>query len=142
MRYTFECKCGVLETLNLPVEECDSKPTCKECGKKMTRNFVADLMTVQVNTQGCKDHNQVKHGSRVPPGGMSFTKKQAERREELFRKDMAIKKEAVDRGGNKGRFKMKKSVPADLFHGKIKETGDRDYWNDKKNLNRHNAFDL
>jgi hypothetical protein len=142
MKYTFECKCGVLETLNLPVEECDSHPTCKKCGKEMTRNFVADLMTVQVNTNGCKDHNKVKAEKRVAPGGMVFTPAQAERREELFRKDIALKKEAVARGGNKGLIKMKKSVPADLYHGKIKESGDKDYWNDKKNLNRHKDFDL
>jgi hypothetical protein len=73
---------------------------------------------------------------------MVFTPAQAERREELFRKDIALKKEAVARGGNKGLIKMKKSVPADLYHGKIKESGDKDYWNDKKNLNRHKDFDL
>ena len=142
MRYTFECKCGNLETLNLPVTECDSKPPCSKCGKKMTRNFVADLMTIQVNTNGCKDHNKVAAKHRVPPGGMVFTEKQAEHREELFRKDIALKKEAVARGGNKGSIKMKRSIPADLFHGKIKETGDKQYWDDKKNLNRHREFEL
>lgn len=142
MRYTFECKCGVIETLSLSVEECDSHPTCKTCGSEMSRNFIADLMTIQINTQGCKDHNTVKADKRVPPGGMAFTKKQADRREDLFRKDIALKKEAVARGGNKGTIRMKKSVPADLYHGKIKETGDREYWNDKKNLERHRDFDL
>jgi len=143
MRYTFECPvCNKLETLNLSVEQCDSHPPCPKCGEQMNRNFMADWMTQQINTTGCKDHNQVKHKHRVAPGGMVFTEKQAERREELFRKDLALKKEAVDRGGNKGSIRMKKSVPADLYHGKIKESGDKDYWNDKKNLNRHNAFDL
>jgi len=143
MKYTFECnKCGALETLNLPVEECDSHPTCSMCGGEMNRNFMADWVTTQINTSGCKDHNKVKHDKRVAPGGMVFTPAQAERREALFRKDIELKKEAVARGGNKGSIRMKKSVPTDLYHGKSNESGDKDHWNDKKNLNRHKSFDL
>jgi|SRR5690349_4042219 len=142
MRYTFECECGNMETLNLPVEQCDSKPKCLTCGKCMTRNFMADWKTLEYNTQGCKDHNKVKAEKRVAPGPLRFTPKQAEHREEMFRRDIALKKEAVARGGNRGSIRMKKSVPADLYHGKIKESGDKDYWNDKKNLERHKDFDL
>lgn len=106
---------------------------------------MADWQTMQVNTNGCKDHNVIPADKRASPltgGKMSFSKAQADRREELFRKDIALKKEAVSRGGNRGSIRMKKSVPADLYHGKIKQTGDKDYWNDKKNLNRHREFDL
>jgi hypothetical protein len=28
-------------------------------------------------------------------------------------------------------------VPAELYHGKIRETGDKDYWSDKRNLEQH-----
>ena len=36
---------------------------------------------------------------------------------------------------------MKKSmqIPAALYHGKIKQTGDRSYWDNPKNRNRHKS---
>ena len=37
---------------------------------------------------------------------------------------------------------INRKVPADLYHGKIKETGDRDYWNDPGNLKHHKETEI
>lgn len=35
--------------------------------------------------------------------------------------------------------RMTHQVPAELYHGKIKQTGDKDYWRDPSNLNKHKS---
>ena len=35
--------------------------------------------------------------------------------------------------------RMSHQVPAELYHGKIRQTGDKDYWSDSSNLNRHKS---
>ncbi|MGB0890692.1 MAG: hypothetical protein ACPGWS_10450, partial [Solirubrobacterales bacterium] len=42
-------------------------------------------------------------------------------------------------GGNRGSQRMTHQIPAALHAAKIKETGDRSYWDDPKNRNRHKS---
>lgn len=37
---------------------------------------------------------------------------------------------------------MTNSIPADLYHGKIRETGDRHYWDSPKNRKRHKSTEI
>lgn len=143
MRYSFDCKKHGTVTLTLPVSECESTPPCEECGRPMQRNFGADWATIDINTSGCKDHNRIKADKRVARnGGLGMTKGRAERLERRYAADNAVKREMKASGGGHGRTKMTHSIPAELYHGKIRETGDNSYWKDKKNVERHKEWSV
>lgn len=42
-------------------------------------------------------------------------------------------------GHNPNSMRQTHSVPADLFHGKIRESGDKQYWDDLSNLKKHKS---
>jgi hypothetical protein len=68
------------------------------------------------------------------------TPNQAERLERAYHKDLERKRAMVSERGKRSKkpgIRMTHSVPAELYHGKIRETGDKDYWSDKRNLEQH-----
>lgn len=65
----------------------------------------------------------------------------AERTEEAYRKDLAQKRQMAEDGGHrKGKLRLTHSIPAHLYHGKMRETGDKRYWDDSKNLEQHSDW--
>lgn len=130
--------------------------TCDVCGRLVERQarpfhppqrvkcacsaWMRRIYACQIDTSGCRDADDIPEGQRVAYGGeANITKGQAlaveaqqQRRVDQTRKDIAD-------GGNKASFKMSHQIPAHLYHGKIKQTGDRHYWDDPKNLNRHKS---
>jgi len=97
--------------------------------KRMRRLFGA-----QIDTSGCKDHSYIPPQHRVHDPHRRVS---AEKQERIFHERIQEKRRAHRDGGNKGLFQHSHSIPADLHHGKIKETGDKHYWEDKKNMDRH-----
>lgn len=143
MIYSFDCStCRRTVQLSLPVSECDSNPYCAKCGRPMQRNFGADWKTLQINTQSCKDHDEVPAQKRTAPNlGMGISPKEARRRERAYANDVQKKRELAETaGGNRGLQRMTHSIPTELFHGKIRQTGDKHYWKDPKNRARHKAW--
>lgn len=68
------------------------------------------------------------------------TPAQAEKMEQAFQKDLERKRTMVaerGRASKKPKIRMTHSVPAHLYWGKMRETGDRNYWSDKNNLEQH-----
>lgn len=68
------------------------------------------------------------------------TPEQAARLERAYQKDLERKRAMVAERGKRSKkpgIRMTHSVPAELYHGKIRETGDRTYWSDRKNLEQH-----
>ncbi len=61
-----------------------------------------------------------------------------EKKERLFHKRIKERRAAL-KDGNKGTIKHTHSVPTELYHGKIKQTGDKNYWRDPKNLAKHKS---
>lgn len=100
----------------------------------MERDWQADAP--MIDTSACRDHSEVRADKRVRSawdGGKS-----ADRVEHEFKKQIEQRRSQIrDAGGQRGSIKQTHSVPAHLYHGKIKETGDKNYWSDPKNLNRH-----
>jgi hypothetical protein len=75
--------------------------------------------------------------------GFGIGEKAAVAREKAYEKSMQVKRAmARDRSLSKGSMKMTHSIPPELYHGKIKQTGDRAYWDDPKNRNRHSSTKL
>jgi hypothetical protein len=72
--------------------------------------------------------------------GFGIGEKAARKREKAYEESMQVKRAmARDRSLSKGNMKMTHSIPPELYHGKIKETGDKEYWTDPKNRNRHSS---
>lgn len=67
------------------------------------------------------------------------TDSRAKRKEAAFQRQLQQRRRDVREAGQSGSFKQTHQVPADLYHGKVRETGDKDYWKDPKNLNRHKS---
>lgn len=106
---------------------------CSDCGDRMWRNWQKDVP--MLDTSACRDHSHISEGKRVRS---EFDHGSPEKIEHRFKKHIEKRRTEIrDAGGQRGTFKQTHAVPAHLYHGKIKETGDKNYWNDPKNLNRH-----
>ncbi len=88
-----------------------------------------------IDTTGCKDHDFIPQDKRVFDSVQTAS---GERKGKLFT-DHINRKRSELREGNRGDFRQTHSVPADLYHGKIKETGDKEYWSDPANMRRHSS---
>lgn len=104
------------------------------CKHEMYRDWQTDAPTI--DTSSCRDHNFIPREKRVYKNG---TRSGADKLERAYAEN--VKRErALLKDGNKGSIKKKMAVPAELYHGKCRETGDKYYWKDPKNVSRHNAF--
>ena len=135
MKYAFECyRCGDKVVLNAKAFMPPYPPSCPDCKEAMNR-----IYNCEINTYGCKDHDQVKAEARISRGLHDLGSSGAAREEARFQKHIQDRRRDLADGGNQGSFRHTHSVPADLYHGKIKETGDRNYWSDPGNLKRHSS---
>jgi hypothetical protein len=91
----------------------------------------------QIDTSACKDHNFIPEECRVVDSDRSYDRATGIKKEQMFNRAIQRRRAQLADGGNKGSIQHKRSVPAELYHGKIRETGDPDYWKDEKNLERH-----
>ena len=135
MIYAFKCeKCGQPEELQARPFHPPSAGTCA-CGVLMQRVYGC-----QINTSGCKDPDDVAPEHRVSVSQeRNLTKAQSAGIESAHRREIEQTRRDLADGGNKGSQRMTHKVPAALHAAKIKETGDRNYWDDRKNLNRHKS---
>jgi hypothetical protein len=136
MIYAFNCDyCNSYVELSARAFHPPKAPLCSECGMQTYRSYGC-----HIDTAGCKDHDEIPEGQRVQYGGeRNISKGQAagieaahQRHNDQTRRDLAD-------GGNRGALRKTHQIPAALFHGKIKQTGDRNYWDDPKNRNRHKS---
>ncbi len=137
MIYTFKClDCGDVHEVSVSIQF--GPPPSVRCGKcrhlpEMQRDWQADAP--MIDTSGCRDHNDIPEGKRVLS---AFDQGSPERVEHQFKKHIEKRRTQIrDAGGQRGSIKQTHAVPAHLYHGKIKETGDANYWSDPKNLDRH-----
>jgi len=136
--YTFSCdRCEDLTVLRRSFELGPNAFCPCACGGILTHNFLADAGTVEFDTAACRDHNFIKREKRVYRPG---TQADAGRKEAAYASHVKQRRAALADGGNKGKIKQTMAIPADLYHGKVRETGDKNYWADKKNVARHSDF--
>lgn len=136
MRYGFKCyDCELGKEVDARPFAPPTAPQCPTCGHLMNRVYGC-----QINTSGCQDVDEIPEGQRVAYGGQAnISKGQAtaierahHRHNEKTRRDLAD-------GGNKGGLRKTHQIPAALYHGKIKQTKDPNYWDDPKNRDRHKS---
>lgn len=140
MIYTFTCPEHGDQLIHLPIGQHKAPQTCSECGASMERNFLADWKTVHVNTSGCRDHNEVPFHAQVQPHHGHVSKRAAEKLEAAYAQHISEQRKAVRR--TPGRLRKTHSMPAELVFGKIRETGDKHYWDDPANRDKHKEFKL
>jgi hypothetical protein len=145
MIYSYICDgCGSAAEMRRTMK--DGPPAwfvCEGCGQEMRRDWKTDLPLM--NTSECRDHGDIPFEKRVcdarlHPFGVGQAK--AQRMEAAYAAQHQQKKRIKrETGGNK-KMQMTASYPAELYHGKIRETADRNYWDDPKNRKRHKAWEL
>ena len=135
--YTFRCKaCEQVAVLSRSFAIGPVAEACA-CGGLLEHDLCADVSTVEFDTAACRDHNFIKREKRVFRQG---TQAAAGRTEAAYAKHVKDRRAAIADGGNKGKIKQTMAIPADLYHGKIRETKDKNYWSDQKNVSRHSDF--
>lgn len=136
MIYSYKCD-NCLRSSEIERSMKDGPPAsiiCKNCRLLMQRDWQADAP--MIDTSGCRDHSEIPADKRVRSAWDGS--KSPERVEAQFKRQIEQRRSEIrDAGGQRGTIKQTHAVPAHLFHGKIKETGDKNYWSDPKNLNRH-----
>ena len=136
MIYTFKCS-GCLATDSVSRSISVGPPNhlvCAVCGGRMHRDWQADAP--MIDTSARRDHNEIRADKRVRSawdGGKSPEKVEAGFKRHIEQRRSQIR----DAGGQRGSIKQTHAVPAHLYHGKINETGDKNYWRDPKNLAKH-----
>jgi hypothetical protein len=133
--YTFKCSSGHREELVGSISVGPPASFQGKCGHRMERDWQADAP--MIDTSACKDHSSVRPDKQVR--SRWDRNKRPETVENEFRQHIGARRKQIrDAGGQRGSLKQTHAVPAHLYHGKIKETGDKNYWSDPKNLSRHN----
>lgn len=135
MIYQFKCpSCSVVTDVTAKAFHPPQGHVC-ECGELADRVYGC-----HIDTTGCRDVDDIPAKDRIAcgPGTTNLTSGQTAAMERRHKK--SIEKARKDRvGGNKGARRLTHQIPAELFHGKIKQTGDKNYWDDSKNRNRHKS---
>lgn len=136
MIYEFNCDfCNSHTELDARAFHPPKAPDC-ECGMEMQRVYGC-----MIDTSGCKDVDEIPAKDRIAHGigDKDLTSGQAEAIERKHHQHNEQTRRDLAAGGNKGQMKKTHQIPAGLFHGKIKQTGDKNYWDDDKNMNRHKS---
>lgn len=135
MIYPFACyDCDTRCNIDARAFHPPKAPACT-CGEPMDRVYGCNI-----DTSSCKDPDDVAPEHRIAVSQeRDLSNSQARRIEaQAGRKIDQTRRDLAD-GGNKGDRRMTHQIPAALHAAKIKETGDRNYWNDAKNRNRHKS---
>lgn len=133
MRYQFSCyECCNIESIDSKPFHPPEAPLCPKCSNQMDRMYGC-----QINTNGCKDADFIPPEKRV----FDSTDRRSEAvKEAAFQRHIQGRRNMVAEAGRSPTGpRMTHSVPADLYHGKIRETGDKQYWNDPSNLKKHSS---
>lgn len=92
-----------------------------------------------VGCSGASDPNDIPLGSRVHGSAeRDILPAEGARIEKAYGQHI----QNLRRSQKPGKLRMTHSVPAELYHGKIRQTGDKQYWDDPKNQARHKDFEV
>lgn len=133
MKYPFECSAGhqfevTASMANPPAE----RRRCTRCHKQAKRVWLAPMIHI------AGDPDEIPQQSRVTEDTLHGTSvSKAIKKERAYAKHVAAVREAQK--GRKG-GKLVASIPTEVFHGKIRQTGDKRYWDDPANLAKHKAW--
>jgi hypothetical protein len=142
---TYQCDdpdCGyICERQNsIKVQPPDGFPCVSElsCMGRMVRVWEAPQF---ICDRADADHNHVPEQYRVSDRVVPETAAQGRAIERAHKEKLArTRREVAENPGSS--FQKEQEIPAHLYHGKIRQTGDRNYWLQKKNRDKHSAFNV
>lgn len=133
MRYDYECEsCGIIEEVEAKAFHPPESVNCPECEEPMDRIFGC-----AIDTSKCRDVDEIPPQHRVSVSQGRISDRQAHRVEKAYADDIKRKRDQAGKGAM-----MECSIPAPMYHGKIRETGDRNYWKDPDNRKRHKSCQI
>lgn len=136
MIYEFKCwPCDITVARHSKAFSPPSAPQCSKCGQ-----FTDRVYGCHIDTSACRDPDDVAPEHRVAVSQeANISSSKAASIEAAHRRKVETTRRELADGGNKGSHRMTHQIPAALHAAKIKETGDRNYWDDPKNRNRHKS---
>lgn len=134
MIFRFDCYCGEVQDRESSAFCPPEAPECPACGSVMQRVYGA-----HIDTSGCRDHDSIPPEKRVVRSSSIMSGRDCDPVMEERRFQEHIEKQRELAANHRGDFRKTHSVPADLYHGKIRETGDPHYWDDPTNRDRHRS---
>jgi hypothetical protein len=114
------------------------QPWACECGGLFEKVW----RPVHIITTGCsQDVNEIPPQFAVTNNPLKgTTKAKALKMERAYARNLHNQRRAAREGLGQGKTIGKThSYPAHLWHGKIRQTGDKHYWEDPKNAARHDS---
>ncbi len=136
MIYLFRCEgCGFEHEYRASIKSGPPPETaCWECKDGM----LARVWTPpNIICDGDADFVPV-HARVTENTGFGDTKAEGHRKEVAYQRHMEeLRKNKRLYGGNPKFPELTHQVPTELYHGKIKQTGDRHYWDDPANVKKH-----
>ena len=133
MNYSFRCPGKHTFDVEASIHDGPpARPRCGKCGRAGERVWTVPYIATST------DPDQVAEKFRVTEDTALGTPKAAAiRKEKAYARHVAELRAAGQR--KDAPMRMTHSVPTELFHGKIKESGDKAYWSDPKNLEKHRS---
>lgn len=142
MIYTFECKCGRTEDVQASIKVGPPADYTCACGESMERvwqpaQFICsgdpDEIPETMKVADLGGGGRVTHQQMMGLGKAGAQKKNRAYQNYIDHRRRVFREEKQTSG------RMTHQVPAELYHGKIKQTGDKDYWRDESNLKKHKS---
>lgn len=134
MIYEYICeKCGSVRPVDAKPFHPPTPPL--HCERPMRRLYGAII-----DTSDCQDHDYIPEEKRLCPNPHGLTKAQVQKREKRYREGIHDRRRQIAESGKRGGWGQTHAIPPELYHGKIKQTGDKNYWRDKGNVKRHNNW--
>lgn len=92
-----------------------------------------------IDTSMCKDHSDIPEKDRVLREHAPSNPAAVEARyQQAIQERRKLKRQA----GDAKTIRQTHMFPPDLYHGKVRQTGDREYWKDPKNLRKHKDCEI
>lgn len=134
--HLYRCEeCEAEKDVSCPISQAPPGTAwCEECEDMTMRKVWRPVQFIC----DASDPDHIPMESRVTENTLHGVSKSAgTKKEAAYRRALDKRRRQLADGGNQGTRKHTHSVPAELYHGKIKQTGDKDYWKDPANLNKH-----
>lgn len=139
MIYTFECECGRRYEASASIKDGPPNVGCC-CGRLMQRVWNPPTLLLRQDPDDVGERNAMIDTSTMSTAlaaaGGGMTKASAIKKEKAYNSYIHERRK-IFRNNKQVGGRMTHQVPVELYHAKIKQTGDKNYWKDPANLNRH-----
>lgn len=134
MIFNYECECGWRGQRNIKF---GSRPTgwipCEACGSEAHRVWESPQIVCD------NDPDHVPPQFAVSRDGAPVSSREAAKREKQYERGIQQRRQELKGTKAKGGIQQTHSIPPELYYGKVRQSGDKNYWKDPKNLRKHSS---